>query len=826
MFYPQAEIIKIMTPSGKRVGAILRQAGKPDILLSSQDIYRLGDRLNNGGSHLMNAFITVDGRVRSRTGKAVQTQEMDEKTFERLYRPLQFNSDSVEVRTPTQPPTQPPTQAQLKSPTQPVREVTQEPVVPKKPIQPHSVVQRFNRYAVRPNTTEVRLGSIIEEGIRLAGEAGIKVRISKINTATTKERKDKPYMTVSAVCEQLTPNYTADVKFEAKLNGKVLLSVWKPAPPQETNIDDIYSMFEVTAPAGDTLETVQCKTSYDIFLMLYYYATSNKPELRKSNLIEKAELVRRESINELSKLPTPITYVYPHKKFEGSFSNHIQSLEHLRAELNARFVGTYSFIWQIQNNSATLSVVGYDSIRQRQSIIEAEASYREKVLKKISDDASADVLKSSRTPASAELLKDIKTEALVELHLKLTTTPSGNTVAMRHRLNRENRLWVSLEEHLRMEYVDEVCDAVQFLMDEVLKQGFIRGSISVIAYGRVGGKDYYLLSDRQNPVTAEELLAIREKHLIEGVAFRKQPDGTFEIMDNLDRDDEVLPKFAEVKGNRYIFLSYEFRDTKADEPVTITTAIPWGDYMSFKSLVRREQVSLKTPLRMVEELTVAPNKQLNAINPISNKLIEYAKSKFYSAKEIVELVQDFTLCFRYSRLMDVLRSNRTPLEMLIDRKGCCLELSLLASVILRRMGFDASVIFSYSPSLDTRYHAVSGVKVQTDAVDYDEDVVSLENVDVLGYKALELTLGRKCSVGTAAYWAKAGKWGGAIMGTWGETDPRQISQTVLVPLSPTMQPLAASFYTIYNGLPQLLPFDNLYWQNVLSWFTDKQFISH
>ena len=335
LFYPQVEIIKIMTPGGKRIGAILRQAGQPDILLSSQDIYLLGDRLNRSNSHLLNAFITVDGRIRSRTGKSVQIQKMDEQTFLKMYRPLQLNSDSVEVRTPKQPPTQPltkpPTQPLTKPPTQPVRGATQENMNSKKPVQPHSVVQRFNRYAVRPNTTELRLGSIIEEGIRLAGDAGIKVRITKIQTATTKERKDKPYMTVSAVCEQLTPSYTQDIKFEAKLNGKVLLSVWKPAPPQETSVDDIYSLFEATASQGDTLETVQCKTSYDIFLMLYYYVTSNRPELRNRSLVEKAELVQRESFNELLKLPTPITYVYPHKRIEGTFKNHIQSLEHLRA---------------------------------------------------------------------------------------------------------------------------------------------------------------------------------------------------------------------------------------------------------------------------------------------------------------------------------------------------------------------------------------------------------------------------------------------------------------------------------------------------------------
>jgi len=128
------------------------------------------------------------------------------------------------------------------------------------------------------------------------------------------------------------------------------------------------------------------------------------------------------------KLPTPITYVYPHKRIEGTFKNHIQSLEHLRAELNARFEGTYSFIWQIQDTSAILSVVGYDSIRQRQSIIEAEAAFREKVLKKFSEDASADRLKATKVPTATELLNDIKTEALVELHLKLTPTPAGNTV--------------------------------------------------------------------------------------------------------------------------------------------------------------------------------------------------------------------------------------------------------------------------------------------------------------------------------------------------------------------------------------------------------------
>ena len=194
LFYPQVEIIKIMTPGGKRIGAILRQAGQPDILLSSQDIYLLGDRLNRSNSHLLNAFITVDGRIRSRTGKSVQIQEMDKQTFLKMYRPLQLNSDSVEVRTPKQPPTQPltkpPTQPLTKPPTQPVRGATQENMNSKKPVQPHSVVQRFNRYAVRPNTTELRLGSIIEEGIRLAGDAGIKVRITKIQTATTKERKD------------------------------------------------------------------------------------------------------------------------------------------------------------------------------------------------------------------------------------------------------------------------------------------------------------------------------------------------------------------------------------------------------------------------------------------------------------------------------------------------------------------------------------------------------------------------------------------------------------------------------------------------------------
>lgn len=824
LFYSQVEIIKIMTPGGKRIGAILCQAGQPDILLSSQDIYLLGDRLNRSNSHLLNAFITVDGRIRSRTGKSVQIQKMDEQTFLKMYRPLQLNSDSVEVRTPKQPPTQPPTQPLTKPPTQPVRGATQENMNSKKPVQPHSVVQRFNRYAVRPNTTELRLGSIIEEGIRLAGDAGIKVRITKIQTATTKERKDKPYMTVSAVCEQLTPNYTQDIKFEAKLNGKVLLSVWKSAPPQETSVDDIYSLFEANASQGDTLETVQCKTSYDIFLILYYYVTSNRPELRNRSLVEKAELVQRESFNELLKLPTPITYVYPHKRIEGTFKNHIQSLEHLRAELNARFEGTYSFIWQIQDTSAILSVVGYDSIRQRQSIIEAEAAFREKVLKKFSEDASADRLKATKVPTATELLNDIKTEALVELHLKLTPTPAGNTVAMRHRLLRENRLWISLEEHLRMWYVDEVCDAVQFIMDEVLKQGFIRGSISVIAYGKLNSKDYYLLSDRPNPVSAEELLALREKYLIEGVAFRKLPDGTFGIIDNLDRDGDVLPKFAEHNGSRYIFLTYEFRDTKADEPVTLSTAIPWGDYQSFKNLVRREQVALKTPQQMVGELTIAPNKQLNAINPLSKKLAEYAKARFYSPAEAVELVQDFMLCFRYSRLMDVLRSNRTPLEMLVDRKGCCLELSLLASVILSRMGFESAVIFSYSPALDTRYHAVSGVKVQAEEVAYDEEVVSLENVDVMGYKALEFTLGRKCSVGTAFYWAKAGKWSCAIDGSWGETDPRQISQTVLVTLNSTMKPNNVAFYTMCGGVPQLIPFDQLYWQNVLGWFNDKQFV--
>ena len=262
-----------------------------------------------------------------------------------------------------------------------------------------------------------------------------------------------------------------------------------------------------------------------------------------------------------------------------------------------------------------------------------------------------------------------------------------------------------------------------------------------------------------------------------------------------------MPKFAEHNGSRYIFLTYEFRDTKADEPVILSTAIPWGDYQSFKNLVRREQVALKTPQQMVGELTIAPNKQLNAINPLSKQLAEYAKARFYSPAEAVELVQDFMLCFRYSRLMDVLRSNRTPIEMLVDRKGCCLELSLLASVLLSRMGFESAVIFSYSPALDTRYHAVSGVKVQAEEVAYDEEVVSLENVDVMGYKALEFTLGRKCSIGTASYWAKAGKRSCAVDGSWGETDPRQISQTVLVTLSSTMKPNNVAFYTMYGGVP-------------------------
>src|SRR5690606_33353291 len=114
------------TSGGKRIGAILCQAGQPDILLSSQDIYLLGDRLNRSNSHLLNAFITVDGRIRSRTGKSVQIQKMDEQTFLKMYRPLQLNSDSVEVRTPKQPPTQPPTQPLTKPPTQPVRGATQE----------------------------------------------------------------------------------------------------------------------------------------------------------------------------------------------------------------------------------------------------------------------------------------------------------------------------------------------------------------------------------------------------------------------------------------------------------------------------------------------------------------------------------------------------------------------------------------------------------------------------------------------------------------------------------------------------------------------------
>lgn len=821
MFYPQAEIIRIMTPGGKRIGGILKQAGHPDILLSPHDIYLLGDRLHRNQQDLLNASITADGRIRSRTGQKVIDKEMDEQTFNRLYRPLQFNQNSVNTLPPK--PTKQPTQSQQN----PVRLQTQSNPKPKPTYTPHGVVQRFNRYGVRPSTTEVRLGTIIEEGIRLASEAGVRVRITKIETSRTKEDKSKPYMTVTAVCEQFEPKYTKDVKFSAKLNGKVLLSVWKTVPPKETSVDDIYSMFEETDAQGDTVETTQCRSSHDIYALLYYYAASNNASNRNQALIDSAERVMRESHNELAKNPTPITYIYPHKKIDGTFKNHIQSLEHLRAELNARFTGTYSFIWHIQDTSAVLSVVGYDSIRTRQSLIDANSFLREQILKvKTSYDASIEPSKSSRLPTATELLNDIKTEALVELHLQLTPTPTANTVAMRHRLLRENRLWISLEEHLRMEYVDEVCDAVQFIMDEVLKQGFIRGSISVLAYGKVDGKDYYLLSDRPNPVTLEELLALREKHLIEGVAFRKTPSGDFELIENLDRDGDVLPKFADIKGVRYISITYEFRDTKADEPVTLATAIPWNDYMSFKNLARREQVTLKTPQRMVEELTVAPNKQLNAITPISSKLATYAKEKFYSPKEAVELLQDFMLCFRYSKLMDILRSNRTPLEMLVDRKGCCLELSLLASVILSRMGFESALLLSYSPALDTRYHAVSGVRVYTDATD-DGDAVTLQSVDVDGFKALELTLGYKCNIGEASYWAKSDKCSSAIVGAWGESDLRQISQTVLIPLSSVMKPSGASFLVDDGITPRhTIPFNPIHWQNVLTWFNDKKFISH
>ena len=64
-----------------------------------------------------------------------------------------------------------------------------------------------------------------------------------------------------------------------------------------------------------------------------------------------------------------------------------------------------------------------------------------------------------------------------------------------------------------------------------------------------------------------------------------------------------------------------------------------------------EQVALKTPQQMVGSFTIAPNK-LNAIKLLSKKLAEYAKARFYSPAEAVDLVQDFMLCFRYSRLMD------------------------------------------------------------------------------------------------------------------------------------------------------------------------------
>ena len=95
-------------------------------------------------------------------------------------------------------------------------------------------------------------------------------------------------------------------------------------------------------------------------------------------------------------------------------------------------------------------------------------------------------------------------------------------------------------------------------------------------------------------------------------------------------------------------------------------------------------------------------------------------------------------------------SNRTPLEMLVDRKGCCLELSLLPVCNTRPNGVESAVIFSYSPALDTRYHAVSGVQVQAEEVAYDEEVVSLENGRCDGHKALGVYTGRKCSVAAAS----------------------------------------------------------------------------
>lgn len=695
--YKNCDIARLVDNRGRRLGAQLTYPDGDTKSISMSDLAQLGDYLRQRGLSLNNAVITVDGRIYPKANQKVSSIEV------KLPMPRTTRHDPVQIE-----------QAQLN------RQGIS--YAPKR----DNVLRYPKEYY---NATLNRLGSIVDAGLVTARHLGVYAGVTSV--VETDNNRHSHQLEVTITSEDFK-DFTDLVTIQVYLDGQV-------------KVVDQGNLAKGTYPSY----VVWCKSSDDLAHILIYFARLSGKSIVCDE--ERIKVILRESEHEkrIDKLKVNSPYVYPRRPLTRTLSDHIYNFDQLEQALNKEFFGVYTFTWDIKESRAVLSVTMYDSnkqyniVRGQRETIQAELEGRDSIPMVVSG-----------------VYDDPIVPNLLELRLTLhQMTNRTYAASLDHRVLVGNQRWIQLAEHRQLDYISDICTAVQFLVEEQLQHGFIRESINVLAITKEGNKIKYLTTHSPKPITSDELDSLSKTSVINGVSFVPSSDGTPVILTGLNRELKPIPKYAVKEGIPYVSLLFNYHDKTADKSYTITTAIPWTDYTRLTTTVRREQVELKRPQELVGDLLIHPAVQVNSLRPIAKQLLGYLPYDT-TPKQAVEFAVGFLKSqFSYSPIKDLVSSYNTPLEMLLDTKGCCLDLSVLSALLLKLMGYDSAVILRYAPELNTRYHAVSGVRIDKSSRDtrihpavLNGESTSPRVVTLDGYTTIELSAGLHDPVGYASYW--------------------------------------------------------------------------
>jgi hypothetical protein len=183
---------------------------------------------------------------------------------------------------------------------------------------------------------------------------------------------------------------------------------------------------------------------------------------------------------------------------------------------------------------------------------------------------------------------------------------------------------------------------------------------------------------------------------------------------------------------------------------------------------------------------------------------------------------NFMRCCRFIGLADTISGNRTLVETLVERAGCCIEKSALAAALAHHMGLTPSIIMRYSPALQTRFHAILGVHIpepteatpNNTAEDYcRKHEGELWYVHVGGYIGVELTKNVKHFIGSVCSWGN--NCTDAVADERNPSnDTSKYGQVVIIPITSALECEPPIMQTKTKNTELL---GDAHWKRILEW---------